>query len=319
MNDSFGYACGILVHKHRRAIECISLSERTRLREIRLRRGKKLSVTFDSGELFVLPSGRLSEEPFRALDVTDEDITSAYMSALNNSIYSYEREITEGYVTTKGGGRVGFCGRAVYNSDAPDRLFTLKDISSLNIRIAREVINCGEEIYNKIFSSGLCSLLVAGAPSSGKTTVLRDLCRLLSRKYRVSLIDERGEIAAVSDGIAYNDVGYRTDVLTGYSRAEAVSIAVRVLSPQVIICDELGSESDIVPALKALNSGTALIASCHASSREELAEHPVISQLIRRGSFNKAVFLGTGRQCGKMTGCYDLSEGICSDLQAALC
>ena len=157
---------------------------------------------------------------------------------------------------------------------------------------------------------------IYGPESSGKTTVLRDLCRRLSGKYRVSLIDERGELAAVSDGRAVNDIGSRTDVFTGYPKLTAIMTAVRVMDPQVLICDEVGAGDELSAYRYAVNSGVKVIATCHASSLDELLKRPVISELIRDNAFDKAVFLGSGNLVGRMLSCHRFGEKLCSGFSA---
>ena len=283
------------------------------IQEIRLRRGGYLSVTVSGREYFVSFDGRLKERPDTAVEIFDEDIESAYRSALKNSLHSFENEIRQGFVTSDGGNRVGFCGRAVSADTLSGTISTVRDIISVNIRIASQLTGCSDDIYERVFADGLHSLVIAGPPASGKTTVLRDLCRRLSGYYRISLADERGEIAAVSDGRAFNDVGFRTDIFTGYPRSCAIMTAVRVMSPQILICDETGSPEELAAYRYAVGSGVRLILTCHASCFADLMKRPVISDLIAEDSIEKAVILGTGDHVGKLLSVHSLGEKQCSD------
>ncbi|MBR6874081.1 MAG: stage III sporulation protein AA [Ruminococcus sp.] len=279
------------------AIEALPPKEQRSIQEIRLRRGGFLGVTALGQEYFVCPGGVLKMSPESALRLNDDDIDHTYRTALKNSLHSFENEIRQGFVTAEGGNRVGFCGKAVCSEGS---ITTVRDISSVNIRVASEILGCADQIYEKIFTGGLRSLMIAGAPASGKTTVLRDLCRQLSERYRIALIDERNELAAVSSGMAQNDVGPRTDIFSGYPKQTAVMTAVRVMSPQIIVCDEAGSEDELPAYEYALNSGVRLILTCHASNMKELRRRPVIGRLIRRKAFDDAVFLGSGGLAGRM-------------------
>ncbi len=244
------------------------------LAEIRLRTGRcAAAVTLDGRML------RCSA-PF-----SQEDITGCFLELCRNSVHSFAREISEGYITLPGGHRVGFCGTAALHDG---RLTGLKDISSLNIRFAREVRGCAEEMCRRVFSDGLCSVVVCGKPLSGKTTVLRDMARIIGAAHRVCVIDSRGELAGVQGGVPALDVGENTDVLNGYPKAEGIMCALRSLSPEIIICDEIGGDGEAVR--QCMDCGVKLAVSAHAGSIEELKRRPGLSGLLPH--FDKAVLLG---------------------------
>lgn len=290
------------------AVKAVPKCEQSEIREIRLRAARKLTVTAGDKEYFLQPSGLLSVCPLKAADVTSEDISYICRTALRESVHSFQREITGGYVTVKGGCRIGFCGTAVLDPRSYYNIENVKDISCVNIRIAREIKGCADDLYKRLFESSKSSLLIAGPPTSGKTTLLRDLTRLLGNEYSTSLIDERNEIASVFDGAAQNDVGLKTDVFTSYNKFEGVMTAVRVMSPVYLVCDEIGSRDDLKALEYAVNSGVKLIATCHSSSLQELQSKPVIRKLIKLGVFERAVLLGSGTQCGKVKCICDASK-----------
>ncbi len=229
-----------------------------------------------------------------------EDIRRCFDELCGSSLHSFSREIREGYITLDGGHRVGFCGAAV--TEGGD-LSTLKCVGSINIRIARQVRGCGEELYRRLYADGLKNVLLIGAPMSGKTTLLRDLTRLLGEGHTVSLIDSRCEIAACSGGVPQLDVGENTDVLSGYPRLEGMTVALRSLSPEVLVCDELLGETAAVE--RCARSGVRLLATVHSGSVEEL-RCSQMGRLLRY--FDMAVVLG---EIGSASEVVDLREAVC--------
>ena len=185
-----------------------------------------------------------------------------------------------------------------------------RDISSVNLRIAHEVRGAADEIYTRLFNNGAVSAIIAGPPLSGKTTLLRDLARRLSGPsdgnfFRVAVVDERGEIAASSGGCPQCDVGF-SDVLTGYPTDAGILTALRTLSPQMIICDEIGSLSEAKRISEGMSSGVNFLVSVHVGKNEDLRRRPAVSELISSGVFSKLVMLGEAP--GEIEGIYDLKE-----------
>lgn len=299
-SSKLAYVLPYLPSRIRSSVTAMSDYEQSNIQEIRLRLGRKLTVTLSSKEYYLSKSGKLSEDPINGLDVTADDINIVYKLALRDSVHSFQREITRGYVTINGGCRVGFCGTAVLDGSNGYKIENIKDISSVNIRIAREIYGCSDEIYQKVFSNGVCSLLIVGPPSSGKTTVLRDITRRIGNVQSVCLIDERCEIASVSNAAAHNDVGMKTDIFSSYNKFEGIMTAVRVMSPKVLVCDEIGSKEDLKALCYAINSGVKIIASCHSTDINEAIIKPVISKLIKMKAFDAAALLGCGAQCGRL-------------------
>ena len=230
----------------------------SQIAEIRLRAGRP-SVAVD-----VFGRMKVCSPPFSA-----EELADCFAEICRYSVYSFEEEIAQGFITLDGGHRVGICGTAVTKNGV---ITSLKDISGLNIRIAHQVRGCADGLYDRAFSDGLHSLLLAGKPLSGKTTVLRDLARRLGERHRVVLIDSRGELSASVRGTPSFEVGLNTDVLCGCEKSAGIMLAVRSLSPEVIICDEIGSDEAAVE--QAMFCGVKLIASAHADSLEQLKRRP---------------------------------------------
>ncbi len=238
------------------------------LTEIRLRREKPIILMRNSDMLFVDSNGKITKAvDSECVKVTSAEIDNFFYAICRNSVHSFQEDICSGFITLSGGHRVGLCGTAVVRDG---KITNIKNINGFNVRVSREIIGLGEDIYNKIFCGELKNVLIAGAPASGKTTILRDLCRLLGSRYKVSLIDERSEIAAVYSGVPQNDVGMNTDVFDGYSKADGLETAVRVMSPDIIIFDEAGSQDEFEYMEHAMNCGIRICASIHASSIEDI-------------------------------------------------
>ncbi len=299
------YASELLSDRLKDCLYTISAAERESISELRLRRGRYFSAVLFGREYFVTHDGKLMNSPLNAAEVTPQDIDITYVRAFKGSVHAYPREQSEGYITTRGGNRIGFCGTAVVDKSSGE-VTTVKKISSLNIRIAREVTDCARPIYDRAFDNGLTSLIICSPPCGGKTTVLRDLSRLLGMEHRVALIDERGELACSEEGIPQNDVGAHTDVFDCYPRRQAIVTAVRTMSPEVLVCDEIGSKSDLDALEYALDSGVKLICSCHAGSFDELKNRPAPARLIKDKVLSCAAILGTGSSCGRLKEFYKL-------------
>ncbi len=256
--------------------------------EIRLRTNRGISLRIGSEN--ILLGGCV---------VRKEDIEYSFKAICDYSVYSFGRELSEGFITIKGGHRVGLCGTAVTENG---KVNSINHISGMNFRIANERKGSADKIMSDIFNKEKCGIIIAGAPLSGKTTVLRDLCRQIGNKNKVSLIDERGEIAAIYKGIPQNDIGDFTDVFDGYPKSEGILTAIRTMSPDYIFVDEIGTDDDYKSIFSSVCCGVQIIATVHASSIKTLKEKENISKLLETGAFRYIVFLGCqGGLFGKIT------------------
>lgn len=244
------------------------------LAEIRLRAGRPCVCVNIFGEMKTC-SGVISAE----------EIAECFAEICRYSVYSFESEIAEGFITLDSGHRVGICGTAVTKSG---RLASLKDISGLNIRVAHQRLGCADELFKRVFSDGLHSLLLGGKPLSGKTTLLRDLARILGERHRVVLIDTRGELSASVRGTPSFDIGLNTDALCGVEKSEGIMLALRTLSPEVIICDEIGNDGAAIE--QAMFCGVKLVASAHADSVSQLKQRPATRDILP--FFERVAILG---------------------------
>lgn len=233
-------------------------------REIRLRLGMPVCIYFGDGQYYISKNNNLTRIPTSAVRVTREDIEEAMELAAASSVYSVKNEIKNGFITLRGGHRAGITGSAVVKMGEID---FIKEISAINYRIAGEVIGAADGVIGDITGGGLKNTLIISPPAAGKTTMLRDIARQLSYMgVRVSIVDERREIAAMYEGRSPFDLGFNTDVLQGADKAEGMQMVLRSMAPQVIITDEIGTDADIRAIQKVTNSGAAVIASIHGQN-----------------------------------------------------
>lgn len=266
--------------------ERLCTRDRETAEEIRLRVGRPPSVLLPDGELQMQGDA-----------VSIRDIESVMEVATQASVHSASGSMRNGYITTSGGYRVGICGTGVIkNTD----VVGIRNISSLSIRIPREVRTAGEGVLKPLCPNGVFeSAVIISPPGMGKTTLLRDVVRRISdgdaengiAAHRVALADERGEVAAMFEGRAQMDVGCRTDVMDGCPKAQAIIMLLRAMNPQVIAVDEITAAEDIRAMSSAANCGVALLATAHASSAEDLLSRPLYRQLMQESIFKRAVII----------------------------
>lgn len=268
------------------------------VQELRLRSGQPFLLKKAEGIFALEKSGGLLSAPWEGgicISTADLRETVSLLSAY--SLYAFEEELRQGYITIAGGHRVGFCGKVVLENG---EIRTLRQINALNIRIAREQKGWGEEFLPWLMEKKeFCHTLIVSPPGCGKTTLLRDIVRCLSeREKTVGVVDERGEIAPLRDGIPQMDVGPCTDVLEGCPKAKGMSLLLRSMSPDIIAVDELGRKEDIEAVEEVLNAGVKLIATAHGRDFADLETRPQLRVLIRKKIFERFLFLsnrnGTG-------------------------
>lgn len=237
------------------------------LMEIRLRRGSGLSLTYNDGVWYMTSGGMLTKNYEDGVRVSERDIERAMELVTKSSVYTYEDEIKKGFITIEGGHRIGICGEAVVEGG---RVAHIKNVQSLNFRFAREVIGAADFIMDKVIEGGrIKNTIIASPPMCGKTTVLRDIARQLScMGRRVSVVDERREIAACTDGIPSFELGACCDVLSGVSKSEGMLFMLRSMSPEVIITDEIGGAEDFSAIREIKKRGVRIITTVHADCGE---------------------------------------------------
>ena len=262
------------------------------LKEIRIRADRPVLMMYGNRE-------------YRSKAVVEREQLKEILAYLSYySLYAYEDEIRQGYLSLPGGHRAGIAGRTVLEQG---RIRTITDVSSLNIRFAHEVKGCADRLLPWIRKEGgLWHTLLASAPGHGKTTLLRDCIRQISEGDRehpgltVGVVDERSEIAGSFRGVPGNDVGMRTDVLDGCPKAEGMMMLIRSMAPKVVAVDEIGSREDLEALTTAINCGCVVMATVHAGSMEELKQKPVLKEMIEAGMFERYVFLNASGKPGQI-------------------
>lgn len=279
----------------------LSDEEKNSVREIRLRAENPVAAVTGEGIAFLSESsGRITRVYSSLVRHTDaKEIEEIFHRVCGYSVYAFKDAINRGYITIAGGHRVGIAGTAATENGA---VTAVRDISCINLRIAREIKGSADDIFAAHYSKNLSSLIVAGPPSSGKTTVLRDLARQLSGAERglmkkVFVCDERGEIGAVYCGKAQNDLGINCDLITAYPKGEGIMIGLRSFSPDIIICDEVASGEEISAIKTGVNSGVRFALSIHARDEKDLKSKPALRELLSTGEFDSVILLSGREVC----------------------
>ncbi len=258
-----------------------------KLEEIRIRAGRPVILKLGLVEIIL------------KYVVSNNEIIGILQNICNNSLYSYQNQICNGFITLPGGNRVGIAGNIVIKDG---QVSNISYIYSLNFRIAHQIDGACNEILRFILdtqNNTVFNTLIVSPPGAGKTTIIRDIAKKISngiseinfKGIDVSIIDERGEIAALNKGVAYNDVGIRTDILDNVPKSIGIRMAVRAMAPKVIIADEIGNKDDVEIINYAICSGVNCIFTAHGSQMEDLLKNQEIKKIIGLKMFKKIIFL----------------------------
>lgn len=274
------------------------------VQEIRLRVGAPLLVICKNREYYVDSRGRLKTAAQGVHVVTKEELRETMEYISSYSLYAFEEELRQGFITIQGGHRIGVAGKTVVEDQ---NIRGMKYISFINVRLSHQVLGCADPVMPYIYEDGqVMHTLIVSPPRCGKTTLLRDIIRQLStgngyhRGVTVGVVDERSELGACHQGIPQNDLGIRTDILDCCPKARGMMMLVRTMSPQVIAVDEVGSRQDMEAIEYVMSCGCKLVATVHGNSVEDLRQKPVLQEMIRRRMFERYIVLSGREQVGQV-------------------
>ncbi len=290
----------------RKNLEKLKL-DMNKLHEIRLRTDMPLILKYSGKEYMIDENGNMREKTDKPYIIRQNDMRETMEYISNYSLYAFEEEIKQGFLTITGGHRVGITGKTITENG---NIKSVRYISSANIRVSHEIKGCSKEALQYIRNaSGIYNTLIISPPGCGKTTLLRDLIRNISNGWdnvpgrTVGVVDERSEIAACYMGIPQNDVGIRTDVLDCCPKETGMLMLIRSMAPDVIAVDEIGGEGEIDSIRYAMNCGCKMLATVHGTSFEEIEEK-------NEDIFERYIILDKSKGIGTIKAVYDCKGEI---------
>lgn len=277
--------------------ECGVLEEKiNKIQEIRLRVNRPVTIFSEGMEYYISGDGQVTGKQKNGMRIGEKDMEDIVNHICHSSLYAYEEEIRRGYITIKGGHRVGISGQVVLSTKHEIR--TIKNISFINIRIAHEVIGVGHDFLPYLYEKGrVHNTLIISPPGFGKTTLLRDIIRNISdgnsfaKGKNCVVIDERSELAGSYNGIPQLDVGERTDVMDSCPKAIGMMMAIRSMAPQVMAVDELGTTEDIQALFSVIRSGCSILATMHGDSLSSLCNKNFLREVMDEKVFSRYIVI----------------------------
>ena len=286
------------------------------LQEIRLRAEQPILLLLSHKECFLAKDGSFTSKEGQALRVGKKDLEGILNHICRYSVYAFEEELRQGFLTVPGGHRIGVAGQVVMNETGGVK--KLKNISYLNIRIAHEIIGAADSVMPFLYQNGqFINGMIISPPGCGKTTMLRDIVRQVSdgNSYGegrcVGVVDERSEIAGSYMGMAQNRIGMRTDVLDNCPKATWMMMLIRSMAPKVVAVDEIGSTEDVQALMQVMRCGSGLIVTVHGSTMEEVRKKKYIGELLIQKAFGRYIVLGRKNGSCVIESIFDEDYNVC--------
>lgn len=316
MNNHQGFekAIGYLPKELQEVLSKLPTQVKDRVQEIRIRLHAPLMISASDGEWMITKQGTTTQSAENTVCCGPAMLEDCFLTLCEYSVHTHQQELRAGFVTTPNGCRAGIAGTAVVENGMVQ---SMRNITSICLRVSRSHEGCASALASSLFDgSRLYSALLCGEPSSGKSSLLRDLARQLStgsrgKRFRTAVVDERGELSG--DG----SLGY-CDVLKHCPKAAGIQRAVRCLAPDVVIFDEMGTASEVEAVLEGLNTGVAAIASAHCRDKESLLRRPALVSALASGAFDRVVFLEGRRYPGTIAKIMEAGDVFDQSYRAAV-
>lgn len=292
----------------RQALEQTELNMEN-LQEIRVRVGQPLLCVYRGREFFLAGNGKLEEQEKNPVTVSGEELLETVSYVSRYSLYAFDEELRQGYITIPGGHRVGIAGKIVMERE---KIRSVRYISFLNVRLSHEKKGCADRVFPYLVKNGrFCHTLIISPPRCGKTTLLRDIIRQASNGndllagQNVGVVDERSEIGGSYRGVPQNDLGIRTDVLDCCPKAEGMMMLVRSMAPDIVAVDEIGDYRDSRAIETVFHCGCRLLATVHGSSMEDILKKPLLQRLVQYRCFERYIVLDQEKEAGHVRDIFD--------------